>query len=185
MSKDFDSWNMVKKIVNEVILPEEFFCRPREIWWCSLGINIGVETDGKNDNFERPVLVIKRFNRDMIWVLPITSRSGNERFYYPIKYHNQDRWVILSQIKTISTKRLLRKIEVLDEKQFMEVGCCKGFYCLKKRNPACGGESRSPKALMTEDYQKSIKIASRGWGKLSKLKIKERLYGRPWCLTLL
>lgn len=32
----------------------------REIWWCSLGVNIGFEQDGTNDLFERPVLVIKK-----------------------------------------------------------------------------------------------------------------------------
>ncbi len=31
----------------------------REVWWASLGKNIGFEQDGKNKMFERPVLVLK------------------------------------------------------------------------------------------------------------------------------
>ncbi len=30
--------------------------------WCSIGINVGDEEDGKNELYERPVLVIKKFN---------------------------------------------------------------------------------------------------------------------------
>lgn len=32
----------------------------REVWWASVGINIGNEVDGKNGYFERPVLVLKK-----------------------------------------------------------------------------------------------------------------------------
>jgi mRNA interferase MazF len=121
MSKDFDSWNEIKKEVDDKKINQNFFFYEREVWWCSLGANIGVETDGKNDNFERPVLLVKRFNKDMAWVLPITSRSGDGRFYYPIRYEKQAQSVIVSQIRTVSTKRLLRKIRVLPDAEFVEI----------------------------------------------------------------
>ena len=41
MDKDFDSWNKEKKEINshdELVLFHE-----REIWWCSIGINVGDE----------------------------------------------------------------------------------------------------------------------------------------------
>ena len=88
MPKDFDKWNTQKKKVHG--RAEQILFHEREIWWCSLGINIGVETDGKNDNFERPILVLKKFNKDMVWVVPITSRKGPVKYYYPIKYGNKD-----------------------------------------------------------------------------------------------
>jgi len=60
MPKDFDCWNEIKKGIDgrEKII----FCNKREIWWCSLGLNVGVEEDGKNQLFKRPVLVVKVFN---------------------------------------------------------------------------------------------------------------------------
>jgi hypothetical protein len=36
------------------------YVHEREVWGCSLGANIGVEADGKHDNFERPVLVLMK-----------------------------------------------------------------------------------------------------------------------------
>ncbi|MBI2097702.1 MAG: type II toxin-antitoxin system PemK/MazF family toxin [Candidatus Vogelbacteria bacterium] len=118
--KDFDVWNDKKKQIHFSVTEPVYF-KEREIWWCALGANVGVETDGKNDNFERPVLIVKRFNRDMIWIVPITSTVGDKRFYHPIKYGPYRRWLILSQLKTISSKRLLRKVDFLPLRDFLQV----------------------------------------------------------------
>ena len=59
--KDFDKWNIEKKKIDyniKNILPKK-----REIWWLSIGLNVGVEEDGKNNNFEQPILVMKVFNK--------------------------------------------------------------------------------------------------------------------------
>ena len=61
MNKNFDKWNDIKKSVNNK--PDNLGVHKREVWWMTLGLNVGVETDGKHENFERPVLVLKRFNR--------------------------------------------------------------------------------------------------------------------------
>ncbi len=71
MEKDFDTWNKMKKELNR--LPIDRFAHAREIWWCSLGLNVGAEIDGKNENFERPVIVLKVYNVETMLVLPITS----------------------------------------------------------------------------------------------------------------
>ena len=54
--KDFDSWNKEKKGLENVGHDILSF-HEREIWWCSIGINLGDEQDGKNELFERPVLI--------------------------------------------------------------------------------------------------------------------------------
>lgn len=110
MAKDFDSWNKEKKIVDTKIVNRKLYFYAREIWWCSAGLNIGVEADGKNENFERPMLILKKFNADMIWVLPLTTKEKENKYYFKLTHETIKSWVILSQIKTISTKRLLRKI---------------------------------------------------------------------------
>lgn len=38
------------------------YFREGEIWWVSIGQNIGNEQNGKNTNFERSVLIFKKFN---------------------------------------------------------------------------------------------------------------------------
>ena len=44
--KDFDTWNGLKKSI-ECKQGGEAYAYPREVWWCSLGVNLGVEIDGK------------------------------------------------------------------------------------------------------------------------------------------
>jgi hypothetical protein len=87
--EDFDIWNEVKKSVNSKALPDSFFFYEREIWWCSLGMNVGIEANGKNQTFERPVLIFKVFNREMLWVMPITSTSKRSRFYYRFSFNGK------------------------------------------------------------------------------------------------
>lgn len=94
------------------------YFKEKDIWWVSLGANVGHEEDGKNENFERPVLVLKKFNEYMLWVLPLTSKEKVGKYYYKFEYNGKKYSVILSQIRTISSKRLLRKIRTLPKKDF-------------------------------------------------------------------
>ena len=57
--KDFDRWNALKKKTEEK--PDNFGVNQREIWWTSLGLNVGVETDGKNADFEIVIKKIQEF----------------------------------------------------------------------------------------------------------------------------
>lgn len=109
MEKDFDKWNSEKKTVDKKVINKDLFFYPREIWWCSAGLNIGVEANGKNDNFERPILIIKKFNSEMIWSVPLTTKCKDNKYYYKLEHESVKSWVVVSQIKTVSTKRLLRK----------------------------------------------------------------------------
>lgn len=117
--KDFDSWNKIKKNLHQREL--KIFCNAREIWWCSLGLNVGSEEDGKNQLFERPVLVIKVFNQEMLRVAPLTSKVKDDRNHVGVSYTARTGSVILSQTKTISSRRLSRKLCRLDKKQFAKV----------------------------------------------------------------
>jgi len=114
--KDFDKWNDSKKKIH--IRVSDTFAHPREIWWCSLGVNIGAETDGKNENFERPVIIVKVYNKETMLVLPITSKEKNDAFHCRIDTNQKTVWVKLTQSRVISNKRLLRKVDVLGESEF-------------------------------------------------------------------
>ncbi len=61
---------------------EPVYFKEKDVWWASLGINVGHEQDGKNESFERPVLVFKKFNKHMLWVLPLTSQDKADKYYY-------------------------------------------------------------------------------------------------------
>ena len=118
--KDFDRWNKKKKAIDRYtknILPNK-----REIWWLSIGLNIGVEQDGKNNNFERPVLVTKVFNRQCFLGIPITSADkSNKKYYFPIVHNNRKYFLVLSQIRLFSVKRLSRIIYKADNQDFLKI----------------------------------------------------------------
>jgi mRNA interferase MazF len=121
MKKDFDKWNREKKKVDAQEIQRDLFFHEREVWWCKLGINIGVETDGKNQNYERPILIIKKFNNAMLWAVPLTSKERSTPHHLKITHEAGISWVCLSQIRTVSTKRLLRKIGMISETDFKDV----------------------------------------------------------------
>ena len=98
---------------------EGIFPKKREIWWVSLGQNIGVEMNGKNDAFERPVLVIKVFNSQASLVAPVSSMVHKDQYLFPFKnIFGVLNVVNLSQLRTISSKRFRRKIGEMDTQEF-------------------------------------------------------------------
>jgi len=118
------------------------------VWWCSVGVNVGVETDGKHDTFERPVLLVRVLNKEMLWTVPITSTMKDSPFYYPFLFKNEDRSVILTQLRVMSTKRLLRRVDVMSEEDFKKI--IEALVCLVKAEPLHkGGVPRRPKPLIT------------------------------------
>ncbi len=90
----------------------------REIWWCSIGLNIGDEEDGKNDLFERPVLVVRKFNENIAWVVPMTTVVKNNKFHHTVLYEERYFSLMLSQIRLMSVKRFQRYIRKLSPYQF-------------------------------------------------------------------
>ena len=127
--KDFDEWNTTKKTVDS--RDRDVFGYPREVWWCSLGINIGAEIDGKNENFERPVIIMRVYNKDTMLVLPTTSRAKPDKFHFAIEIDALDPktkelskktvYVKLTQARVVSNKRLIRKINVISEGDFERI----------------------------------------------------------------
>lgn len=121
MSKDFDKWNRLKKELHVKDVSNLFF-KPREVWFCSLGLNIGYEQDGKNNSYERPVLIVRKFNRHVFWGVPLSTKNkpGNKH-YLPLKHNGLVFSAILSQLRLYSVNRLTRKMYVLDIDQFSKV----------------------------------------------------------------
>jgi len=118
---NFIEWTKLKIRLHLKPINKSLYFKEREIWWASLGINIGFETDGKNEKFERPVLIIKVFNGEVIWILPLTSKEKIGKYYYPFKFAGRKSTAILSQLRLISSKRLLRKIGKLPENDFKPI----------------------------------------------------------------
>ena len=124
MTKDFDKWNIEKqKVENKIIMDKSYF-HEREIVWISCGINIGIETNGKNDEYTRPALIIKKLNKSHYIVLFCTTSEKENYFYHKINSPLEElknTKIIISQIKTIDRKRIIKKIVRLNSKDYEEI----------------------------------------------------------------
>src|SRR3990167_6226333 len=118
MKKDFQKWHEKKKDIHEN-RPRVFF-HEREIWFCYLGTNVGFEQDGSGDDFLRPVLILKKFNSEVLWALPLTKKGKkNHKYYFEFSSNfGEKSSVILSQIRLIDAKQLKYKIGDMSEKDF-------------------------------------------------------------------
>ena len=118
--KDFDNWNKEKKKINDFNSNKDY--KVREIWWCQMGVNIGFEQDGTGRQNSRPVLIIRGFSKQVCLIVPLTSSIKNNQFRLSIGKINQRPAVaLISQIRLIDTKRLIRKICYLSKPIFEEI----------------------------------------------------------------
>lgn len=120
MDKNFDHWNREKKVLESTEYKPLSF-HEQDIWWCSIGLNIGDEQDGKNTLYERPVLILKKFNTKIVWVIPITSKHKTGPYYYPVFHDGKQFMLILSQLRLMSVKRLQRFVRKIPRGQFKEI----------------------------------------------------------------
>ncbi len=119
--KDFDQWNIKKKQTDSKSVDRNLFIHTREVWWCSIGINIGVEIDGKNNDFERPVLLVKKFNGMMFWGIPLTSKKKDHPYIIKVEHSKGISYANLAQLRLLSSKRILRKVGVISKESFDSV----------------------------------------------------------------
>ena len=119
--KEFDRWNEQKKKTDA--RDDRVLFHEREIWWCSLGVNVGSEQDGVGKRFERPVLVVKNFNGKVAWVIPLSRTFKKGSPYYRLLDETDagKSAVVLTQLRLISIKRLVRKMDTIGEWQFREI----------------------------------------------------------------
>jgi len=104
----FDNWNKMKK---EISQKSSVYTKEGEIYYASLGHNIGSEQNGKGDKFMRPILVYKKFGKETILAMPLSSQPKEGRFYFSFTFQpNKISVALLSQIRLLDTKRLYSKI---------------------------------------------------------------------------
>ena len=91
---DFDNWNAKKKKAHKE--KQRPFFYEQEAWFCTLGVNIGFEEDGKGDDFLRLVLVLRKFNKAILWALPMTKNIKSGKYYHEISFDGRNSSLILS-----------------------------------------------------------------------------------------
>lgn len=89
-----------------------------DIWWSSLGENVGHEIAGKGKSFTRAVIIYKKISYDFYLVIPTSTKIHRGKWYIPY-YENDSKEVVacLHQIRTIDYRRLREKIGFLRERE--------------------------------------------------------------------
>ncbi len=125
MTKDFQKWHTKKEKLNGN--KERLFFHEREIWHCSLGANLGFETDGKGEEFLRPVVIVRKFNNEIFWAIPLTKSKKPiprkaEKYYFAFSFVPEVKSLaVLSQIRLIDACRLTRHAGTMNETDFQEL----------------------------------------------------------------
>lgn len=119
MKKDFQKWHYEKIVVHND--KERPFFHEREVWFCSLGENIGFEQDGSGDDFLRPIIVIKKFNHEIFWCIPLTTKMKSGDHYFSFTLNNKTSTAIMSQLRLVDAKRLHYKIGTILKTDFEDV----------------------------------------------------------------
>ena len=120
MVEIFDRWNLKKQQIS--LQSKQISFKEREIFFIKICQNIGVETNGKGEEFLRPVLVYKKFNNSMFLGIPLSTKFKEGRFYYNFKYKADVTSIaVLSQVKVFDAKRLKYKSGVISKDDFIKL----------------------------------------------------------------
>ena len=85
MSKNIilKNWNTKKQLISKKENRKHF--KERDVYFMSVGENIGFEQNGKGKDFLRPVLIYKKFSKEVFLGIPLTTNSKENKFYAPFK----------------------------------------------------------------------------------------------------
>lgn len=119
MERNFDQWNSLKKKLETRERLPTF--EEREIWWTNIGINIGDEICGKNNESSRPILILKKFNNHFFFAVPLSSKQKDNKYYFNFILNNKKQSAIICQAKCFSAKRLSDKYQKIGMELFKAI----------------------------------------------------------------
>ena len=116
---NFDKWNVKKQQIQENKQMLKF--RERDIFFMSIGQNIGYETYGKGIEYLRPVLIVRKFNNRTFFGIPLSSKIKKGKYYFRIEFKNRVNIALLSQAKVFDIKRAKYFLAELNKDKFLEL----------------------------------------------------------------
>lgn len=119
--EDFNNWNIQKQALDESLRTSAIYFKEGDIWWVSLGRNIGTESYGKGEKFKRPVLMIKKLSSGLCIAVPLTTKKKIGSWFVEISIHEEKRWVLLQHIRSIDKKRFWVKIAEVNPVDLLRV----------------------------------------------------------------
>ena len=121
MSKDFTEWHSKKSAIDRI--EKRPFFHEGEIWWCTLGLNVGFEQDGGGEDYLRPIIIYKKFNNEIFWAIPLTHTDKRTKYYFQLSNedNSEKSTAIVSQIRLMDGKRLSHKLGNVTKEDFVAI----------------------------------------------------------------
>ena len=106
MKENFNQWNKLKQNINQKEI--KINIKERNIYFISMGQNVGTESYGKGELFLRPVIVYKKLSHHSFIGIPLTSKIKEGSYYFTFNRKNgKKNSAMLNQMKTFDTKRVV------------------------------------------------------------------------------
>ncbi|MFA6392777.1 MAG: type II toxin-antitoxin system PemK/MazF family toxin [Candidatus Paceibacterota bacterium] len=130
--------NIIKKFLEWIGLKEKLhnkesrppFVSEGDIWWISLGENVGSEINGKSEIFTRPGIIYKKLSHSFYLIIPTTTKDKRGSWYVGFIHKNIEMFACLHQVRVVDYRRLFSKLGTLDGEDFKKVRI--GFNSLYK-----------------------------------------------------
>ena len=119
MNKNFDEWNEIKKKIDNKNIEIKF--RARDIFWMSVGQNVGYETFGKGEEFLRPVLVYKKLSKETFIGIPLTSKQKEGSYYFSFNFKGKISIAMFNQIRVFDIRRKRAFKSRISEDTFLQL----------------------------------------------------------------
>jgi len=114
---EFDRWSIIKKQIDTKSASP--FFKSRDIFFMKVGKNIGYEENGKGNSFRRPVLVLKKFNKDVFWGIPFSTTKKKGDYYFHFSFiKNKESAALLSQVRLFDARRLIHKKGMINKDDY-------------------------------------------------------------------
>lgn len=143
--KRFLEWIAFKEKLHS-ILHKAPFVSEGEVWWASLGENIGFEINGKSKDFTRPVLIFRKLSSGFYFVIPLTTQAHKGTWYVNYKQRGVEITACLHQARSIDFRRLHGRLGELDQTDFQLVRDSFQRLYLKFPLPSLGGSRENPES---------------------------------------
>ncbi len=118
--KDFAEW-LPLKVKLDGLSHKAPFVSEGDIWWASIGENVGSEIGGKSKLFSRPVIIFRKLAHGFYFVLPTTTQVKSGSWYCKISHKGQTMNVCLHQARSIDFRRLSSKMGTIDGTDFEKI----------------------------------------------------------------
>jgi mRNA interferase MazF len=135
--KRFSEWIPIKSGLDKKDHAPPLF-KEREVWWCSIGENVGVEISGKGDYFRRPVLVLRKLDAFTFIGAPLTRTIRVGSWYEQVMLRGKTNIVIVGQARHFDYRRMDKIIGTITSDDFRKAYDSFLRLFLENRSPASG-----------------------------------------------